>query len=137
MSIEIDPPSLPKPHPIFPHNISYISGIRNCDPNKHKFHLVKWNEVLVSKKEGGLGTRNLKIQNHSLLIKLLWRSASQEQSLWKDTIKARYGMETRWISNIATQPYDTGVWRTIRNLWPKLINKCTIKIGDGGKVLFY
>jgi len=109
----------------------------NCDPNKHKFHLVKWNEVLVSKKEGGLGTRNLKIQNHSLLMKWLWRFASQEQSLWKDTIKARYGMETRWISNIATQPYGTGVWRTIRNLWPKLINKCTIKIGDGGKTLFW
>ncbi|WMV54149.1 hypothetical protein MTR67_047534, partial [Solanum verrucosum] len=109
----------------------------NCDPNKHKFHLVKWNEVLVSKKEGGLGTRNLKIQNHSLLMKWMWRFASQEQSLWKDTIKARYGMETRWISNIATQPYGTGVWRTIKNLWPKLINKCTIKIGDGGKTLFW
>ncbi|KAG5601410.1 hypothetical protein H5410_032780 [Solanum commersonii] len=37
----------------------------------------------------------------------------------------------------ATQPYGTGVWRTIRNLWPKLINKCTIKIGDGGKTLFW
>ncbi|WMV26836.1 hypothetical protein MTR67_020221 [Solanum verrucosum] len=109
----------------------------NCDPNKHKFHLVKWNEVLVSKKEGGLRARNLKIQNHSLLMKWLWRFASQEQSLWKDTIKARYGMETRWISNIATQPYGTGVWRTIRNLLPKLINKCTIKIGDGGKTLFW
>ncbi|WMV47091.1 hypothetical protein MTR67_040476 [Solanum verrucosum] len=70
-------------------------------------------------------------------MKWLWRFASQEQSPRKDTIKARYGMETRWISNIATQPYGTGVWRTIRNLWPKLINKCTIKIGDGGKTLFW
>ena len=24
----------------------------NCDPKKHKFHLVKWNKVLVRKKEG-------------------------------------------------------------------------------------
>ncbi|WMV13345.1 hypothetical protein MTR67_006730 [Solanum verrucosum] len=70
-------------------------------------------------------------------MKWLWRFSSQEQPLWKDTINARYGMNTRWINNIATQPYGTGVWRTIRNLCPKLINKCIIKIGDGGKTLLW
>lgn len=69
-------------------------------------------------------------------MKWLWRFSSHEQSLRKNTIKARYGMEMRWITKVATQPYDTGVWRTIRNLWPKFINKCKIKIGDGRKSLF-
>lgn len=67
----------------------------------------------------------------------LWRFASQKQSLWGDTIKAGQSVETKWISNIATQPYGTGLWGTIRNLWPKFINKCTIKIRDGGKTLFW
>lgn len=80
----------------------------------------------MSTKKGGLGTRNLKLQNYNLLMKWLRRFSSQEQMLWTDTIKVRYGMDTRWINNIATQPYGTGVWRTIRNLWPQLINKCII-----------
>ncbi|KAG5630223.1 hypothetical protein H5410_001940 [Solanum commersonii] len=33
----------------------------NCDPNEHKYHLVKWDEVIQSKKVGGLGIRNLKL----------------------------------------------------------------------------
>ncbi|KAG5599422.1 hypothetical protein H5410_030792 [Solanum commersonii] len=53
----------------------------NCDPNNHKIHLVKWDHVTLSKKEGWL-----------------WRFVSQEQALWKDTIKARYGMEDSWIN---------------------------------------
>lgn len=51
----------------------------NCDPNEHKYHLVKWDEVIQSKKVGGLGLRNLKLQNQNLLMKWLWRFASQEQ----------------------------------------------------------
>lgn len=42
-----------------------------------------------------------------------------------------------WISKATTQPYGTGLWRSIRNLWPKLINNCKIKVGDGRKTLFW
>ncbi|WMV14069.1 hypothetical protein MTR67_007454 [Solanum verrucosum] len=100
---------------------------------------VKWDQVILSKKEGGLGIRNLKIQNQSLLMimKWLWRFASQEQALWKETIKARFGMENLWITNLSTQPYGSGVWRSIRNLWIKFFNKCKIKVGNGGRTLFW
>ena len=33
----------------------------NCHPNEHKYHLVKWDEVIQSKKVGGLGIRKPKI----------------------------------------------------------------------------
>lgn len=79
----------------------------NCEHKK--FHLVKWDSVITSKKEGGLGIRNLKHHNHSLLLKWLWRFASDEQSLWKETIKTRYGMENFWTSMTITHPYGTGV----------------------------
>uniref|UniRef100_A0A0V0HJI5 Putative ovule protein n=1 Tax=Solanum chacoense TaxID=4108 RepID=A0A0V0HJI5_SOLCH len=48
-----------------------------------KIHLVKWKTVITSKKYGGMGIKNLITQNHSLLMKWLWRFASNEQSLWK------------------------------------------------------
>lgn len=34
--------------------------------DKTKIHLVKWDDLLLSKKEGGLGIKNLRIQNQSL-----------------------------------------------------------------------
>ncbi|WMV44670.1 hypothetical protein MTR67_038055 [Solanum verrucosum] len=46
-----------------------------------KHHLVKWEVVITSKKEGGLGIKNLKAQNKSLLLKWLWRLAADEQGL--------------------------------------------------------
>lgn len=108
----------------------------NCDPNDHKFHLVKWDQVIQSKKEGGLGIRNLKLQNQSLMMKWLWRFASQEQALWKETIKARFGMENKWTTYMPTQPYGTGVWRSIRSQWISFANRCKIKVGNGGKHYF-
>ena len=38
-----------------------------------KFHLVKWKELMVSKNTGGLGIRNLRKQNQSLMMKWLWK----------------------------------------------------------------
>ncbi|KAG5580719.1 hypothetical protein H5410_051346 [Solanum commersonii] len=81
--------------------------------------------------------RNLKLQNRNLLMKWLWRFASQEQALWKGTIKARFGMENKWTTYMPTQPYGTGVWRSIRSQWIKFANNYKIKVGNGGKTLFW
>ncbi|KAG5617177.1 hypothetical protein H5410_017001 [Solanum commersonii] len=75
--------------------------------------------------------------NQSLLMKWLWRFVSQEQALWKETIKTRFGMENLWITSLPTQPYGSGVWRSIRNLWAKFFNKCKTKVGNGGRTLFW
>ncbi|WMV30346.1 hypothetical protein MTR67_023731 [Solanum verrucosum] len=110
----------------------------NYDPNEHKYHLLKWDEVIQSKKVGALGIRNLKLQNQSLLMKWLWRFASQEQALRKETIKARFGMENKWTTYMPTQPYGTRVWRwrSIRSQWIKFANNCKIKVGNGEKHFF-
>lgn len=40
-----------------------------------------------------MGIKNLKAHNKSLLLKWLWRMATEDQSLWKDIISARYGKD--------------------------------------------
>lgn len=42
-----------------------------------------------------------------------------------------------WTSMTVLHPYGTAVWRTIRNLWPKIISNSKIKVGHGGKTLFW
>ncbi|WMV59186.1 hypothetical protein MTR67_052571 [Solanum verrucosum] len=102
-----------------------------------KFHLVKWAALIGNKQVGGLEVRNLKTQNQCLLMKWLWRLASNEQALWKEVIQAKYEMEDHWSTSMVTNTYGTSLWRTIRNLWPKLGGNCKIKIGNGVKVSFW
>ncbi|WMV13350.1 hypothetical protein MTR67_006735 [Solanum verrucosum] len=102
-----------------------------------KFHLVKWDVVISNKKEGGLGIKNLKSHNKSLLLKWLRRLATDDQSLWKDIIIARYGKEGPWTTKEVYTPYGVGLWRTIRNKWPRMWSNSVINVGNGRKTLFW
>ena len=48
-----------------------------------KFHLVKWEELIVSKNTGGLGIRNFREQNQSLMMKWFWKFANEDNMLWE------------------------------------------------------
>ncbi|XP_049391971.1 uncharacterized protein LOC125856458 [Solanum stenotomum] len=62
------------------------------------FNLVKWSAVQQSKSFGGLGVRNLKLYDKSLLIKWLWRFTQANQSLWREIILHKYGPEGQsWL----------------------------------------
>ncbi|WMV20542.1 hypothetical protein MTR67_013927 [Solanum verrucosum] len=102
-----------------------------------KHHLVKWEVVITSKKEGGLGIKNLKAQNKSLLLKWLWSLAADKQGLWKKIIIARYGREGPWTTQAVKTPYERGLWRTIRNQWPKMWGNSMIKVGNSRKTMFW
>lgn len=56
---------------------------------KRKYYLVKWSKVCKSKKKGGLGIKNLRKMNISLLIKWWWK-LENEDGLWQDIVKAKY-----------------------------------------------
>ena len=66
----------------------------NCDTRK--IYLVKWKSVIASNKYGGMGIKNMITLNHSLLMKRLWRFASNEQSFWKKVISQKYEMDGEW-----------------------------------------
>lgn len=74
----------------------------NCE--KKKLHLVKRDSLVISKKDGGFGEKNIKVQNQSLMMKWLWRFASIEHSLWKEVIREKYGMEEHWTINMVSEP---------------------------------
>ncbi|XP_049373036.1 uncharacterized protein LOC125838027 [Solanum verrucosum] len=66
--------------------------------DKMKYHLVKYEEMNISKKIGGVSIRNMKFQNQSLMMKWLWKFASAVNSLWKEVIAAKYGMSDKWMT---------------------------------------
>jgi hypothetical protein len=48
-----------------------------------KYYLVSWSTVCSPISEGGLGIRNLRIFNQTLLGKWLWRYAHEREALWR------------------------------------------------------
>ncbi|WMV11713.1 hypothetical protein MTR67_005098 [Solanum verrucosum] len=81
-----------------------------------KIHLVKWQTTLLSNKTGGLGIKNLRVQNKSLLSKWLWRFVVEDQTLWRRVILYKYGQNEEWVSNVVDSTYGVSIWRSIRNL---------------------
>lgn len=76
---------------MFPVPGSVIKRLGSED--KKKFHMVKWVDITVCKEVGGMGIKNLKKQNQSLMMKMLWKFTSWEDLLWKDVIIAKYAVE--------------------------------------------
>ena len=64
----------------------------------------------MNKKAGGLSIRNMKKQNQSLMMKWLWKFATEEGMLWKEAILAKYGMEDNWMTKNVVTPYGCSVW---------------------------
>lgn len=81
-----------------------------------KLHLIKFSNVTQPKCNGGLGIRDLTIQNKFLLLKWLWRYSTGEQSLWKGIIKAKHGSKDSRSTNITNAPCGVGPWKFIRKL---------------------
>ncbi|GAU09987.1 hypothetical protein TSUD_393040 [Trifolium subterraneum] len=62
--------------------------------NKYsKICWVKWDDICRPKKEAGLGLRDLRLVNSSLLAKWRWKLLTYEPDVWKDIVIARYGRD--------------------------------------------
>lgn len=61
-----------------------------------KFHLVWWQVVTSGKEGGGLGIRNLRLHNKSMLFKWLWRILRNERVVWIKIIEPIYGSRQGW-----------------------------------------
>nr|GEV84021.1 RNA-directed DNA polymerase, eukaryota [Tanacetum cinerariifolium] len=57
----------------------------------NKASWVKWNNVLMDKKHGGLGVSSLYALNRGLMIKWVWKIFNQKDSVWAKVITAIHG----------------------------------------------
>jgi hypothetical protein len=61
-----------------------VKGVR-------KLSWISWKMVCREKKDGGLGVRDIKVVNMSLLSKWRWKLLQNDSALWKDVLVSRYG----------------------------------------------
>ncbi|MCI14824.1 putative non-LTR retroelement reverse transcriptase, partial [Trifolium medium] len=85
---------------------------------------VKWEEVCKPKKEGGLGVRDLRLVNLSLLAKWRWKLLSHDYAGWKEILTAKYGDGILGNGNIG----EEDVTRLASTWWRDL---CRLDIDSG------
>jgi hypothetical protein len=93
--------------------------------------LVAWIKVCNPKELGGLGMKDIGIQNICLLLKLLHRLHCPQGSAWSIWVRGR--------ACIATLIGDVhgGHWETLRALLPLYQAITTVKLEDGHSCSFW
>jgi hypothetical protein len=56
---------------------------------KKKYYLVKWSVIARPKRKGGLGIKDLRRMNISLLCKWWWK-IENEEGLWQEIVRKKY-----------------------------------------------
>ncbi|KAK2418771.1 hypothetical protein QL285_040937 [Trifolium repens] len=98
-------------------------------------HLVGWNKITQPRRFGGLGVRIARLQNVSLLGKLVWEILHSPAKLWVNLFKEKY-LKGRFILNMSIVGGSV-VWNSILKAVSMLRDGFTLKIGDGSSKFWY
>ncbi|GAU47706.1 hypothetical protein TSUD_177110 [Trifolium subterraneum] len=112
--------------------------------DKNKIAWVSWKDVCRPKGEGGLGVRDLKWFNLSLMAKWWWRLLMEEGPLWRNVLDAKYGGVGRANLSIGRGNHFSLWWKDLVGLgtrsggvvdWTQDI--FSKKLGCGGSTSFW
>ncbi|OMO61107.1 hypothetical protein CCACVL1_23740 [Corchorus capsularis] len=81
--------------------------------NKRKLHFVDWNSITNLKCFGGLEITDLGIQNRALLNKWIWRFGNEENSLWRNVVAAKNGLQVDKIIPSTGNRMASSLWKII------------------------
>jgi hypothetical protein len=111
--------------------------------SKNKMCWVSWSEICKSKKEGGLGLKDLRLMNCSLLSKWRWKLLLDGEEMWKKVIVAKYGRVATGKAVLELEDFGGGAsawWRDVcrvdmgTNWFSQAANK---KVGNGNSTKFW
>ncbi|GMI85885.1 hypothetical protein like AT4G29090 [Hibiscus trionum] len=114
-------------------------------PSSKKIHWLKWDQICSDFSNGGLGVRNIEVQNRLLLLKWIWKFALERDSLWKNVICCANNLAN---SNIVpphiNNRMSSWIWKGVVNnfyraddMGNKLRNLFRLQIGDGKFIAFW
>lgn len=78
---------------------------------KRKYHLVKWEVICKNKKKGGLGIKDIRKMNISLLTKWWWKLETEE-GIWQEIARAKY-IKDGTVCSVSHRINDSPVWTNL------------------------
>jgi hypothetical protein len=111
-------------------NSNFWWGQRN---KERRMHWKKWETMCLSKKEGGMGFKNLKLFNQALLAKQCWRLLHNPNTLIGQIFKARYFPSSSFME--ASIPnHSSFTWRSIAQARKVITMGSRWCVGDGESI---
>ena len=100
---------------------------------RNRMHLVSKDNTFLPKKLGGLGIRNHRTLNTSLMAKLGWKMCQGPTNLAQECILSKY------VKNSGVTKFKNAshVWQSIGKGWHILENSCQWKLGNGLATSFW
>lgn len=99
-------------------------------PDKKKISWVAWTKMGNSKKDGGLGFRNLQLFNQALLANQAWKLIQRQESLAYRMLKARYFRDGSMVTATRGSQPSYG-WNSLRFGCELLKEGLQVSIGNG------
>jgi len=93
----------------------------------------RWEKLTLSKREGGMGFRDLRAFNLAMLAKEGWRLLHDNNSLVFQYLKARYFPRTS-LFNAKESPNCSFVWKIIVAAFPILKSGCYWRVRNGHSI---
>ncbi|XP_028080956.1 uncharacterized protein LOC114282472 [Camellia sinensis] len=107
--------------------------------SRKPIHVVKWDEVAKSVKQGELDNMRVRLVNDCMLLKWGWRFGKEKDALWKKIICIKYNLDVKsWFPSSSSSSRYSCVWKGIASLPERRNNlimffsiNVQVKIGDG------
>jgi len=109
----------------------------NSTDTGNGLYWVKCNGVCRPKQERGLGIRPLCVMNDALKAQWLWRFAKEDDAMWKNVIKAKYGIDEFGWSKKSSCSHGVGCWKPILTGLECFKSLVHFEVKDDSTMLFW
>ncbi|KAK1584321.1 hypothetical protein Q3G72_031946 [Acer saccharum] len=105
---------------------------------KNAIHLVKWENVCLPRRNGGLGIKKTKSMNQALLAKIGWRILRNDDGIWCRLLQHKYlNNKTILDPELAKGIVCSSIWKGIAFGAKLIVKGVKWRIGDGSQVRFW
>lgn len=106
-----------------------------CDEQKRKYRLAKWDILCRPRDQGGLGIENFEIKNICLLSKWLDKILSGEE-LWVELLRNKY-LYASSLSQVRMRAYDSSFWKGLLRIRQFFFPHISFSVNCGANVCFW
>lgn len=126
------------PKPLFINSIKLEGGFFwQGGGTKRKYHLLKWTKICKHKKKWGLGIKDIRKMNVSLLCKWWWK-LEKENGLWQKMkiIHFKY-MNGKSVCIMNHRQSDSAMWYDLLKIRHIYLQGRKMKVRNGRNTLFW
>lgn len=105
---------------------------------RKKLVWVSWKKLCVPNVNGGLGVKNLRRINQSLLVKWIWRFSKSKTSLWGKLVNEKFAHNSELlIPDVDNKSRGRSLWKNVTNMVTMVQNMAIFTVRNGKGIRFW